>query len=79
VYSFSTAAVLYRVHILHDIEWEYIRVNNWELCIKICQTTVSDIRLDVLLYTMKIPVCIVDLRTGTNVGTPDIGAGILVK
>lgn len=55
-FFFSTAAVLSRLHILHGVEWEYIRLKNLELCNDLFQKTVPEVRLECLKHPMKIPV-----------------------
>ena len=77
--SFSSTAVVFSLlHILHGVEWEYLRLNKWELCNGLFQKTVPEFLLECLMYSMKIPVCTVGPYRHYP-GTSDIGARILIK
>jgi hypothetical protein len=54
----STAAVFCRLHVLHGVEWEYIRLKNLELRNDLFQKTVPEVRLECLKHPVKIPVAL---------------------
>lgn len=68
----STAVVLSLLHILYGVEWEYLRLKNWELCKELLQKTVPEVRLECLMYSVKIPVCTVGLCTSANLELPTL-------
>jgi hypothetical protein len=69
--SFSSTAVVFSLlHILHGVEWEQLLLKKWKLYNDLFQKTVPEVRLECLMYSMKIPVCTVALYTGTNLELP---------